>query len=92
MIIKVNKQLLLESFQYPSRYELGEQVIIDISGIKTTGYIRTITFTEGKIRYSVLIKVDPENTDGWTTLHNLDSVLLSDGDGSKIDLPFDNYS
>ncbi len=89
MKVILNKRLLLESFQYPSRYKIGENVLINIAGNKTPAWIRTITFTQGKVRYSVFIEVE---NDGLTTLHNIDSILLSDGDGSIRKLPFDNYS
>ncbi len=89
MKINLKKSLILKSVKYPSRYKLGEHVYIEISGNKIPAWIRTITFTQGKVRYSVFIEV---KKDSLTTLHNLDSTLFFDGDGTIKHLDFDNYS
>lgn len=51
------------------------------------GYVRTITFTAGKVRFSVRLVED-----GFTTIHNVDSCYVIPRDGDRIDMGFDNYS
>ena len=89
--MKSFKEIIEENENFPSRYSIGEQVNINIQGVTIYGYVRTVTFTSGKVRYSVKIPIN-KDSDIFTTMHNLDSVLLSDGDGTSLDLGFDNYS
>lgn len=50
------------------------------------GYVRAVTFTAGKIRFSV--RLIPDNT----TIHNIDSCYVEPRDGDRLDFGFDNYS
>jgi hypothetical protein len=53
------------------------------------GYIRAITFTNCKVRYSV--KLDEDNMD--TTFHNIDSVWVKPRNAEPIEFAHcDNYS
>lgn len=82
-----------EHTNYPSRYKIGEHVLVrftpgeDVSANVPIlkGVIRAIIFTTGKIRYSVIIN--------HSTMHNIDSACVyDDPDGGFTELDFDNYS
>lgn len=51
------------------------------------GYVRTVTFTAGKVRFAVWIIGE-----GITTMHNIDSCFVEPRDGDRLDFGFDNYS
>lgn len=79
--------------QYPSRYEVGEEVVFVLLGkdkkeqYKAPAYIRAVMFTNEKVRYSVYLKYMK------TTIHNVDSVFIQDAENSgSVDFGFDNYS
>lgn len=80
----------------PSRFAIGEPVYIQIGDQKFTGNIRTIIFSNMKVRYSVsvIINFDKENEEEErTTLHNIDSVFIKERtDGKIVDFGEDNYS
>jgi len=82
-----------EHTYYPSRYKIGEHVLVRFTpGEDVTanvpilkGIIRAIIFTTGKIRYSIMVN--------HSTMHNIDSVCVYvDPDGGFSELEFDNYS
>ncbi len=81
---------------FVSNFEIGDPVNFNMRGQSTPGYIRTITLTAGKVRYSIKVFSQdeiPSGADGiGTTLHNVDSVLVSPRDGDPIEFDFDNYS
>ena len=54
------------------------------------GHIRAVTFTAGKVRYSVMVDIGGTST----TLHNLDSAIVEENpNGQKLkEMAFDNYS
>lgn len=79
---------LLEA-EYPSRYAIGDPVLVVTDSGVVKGHIRTVTFTSMKVRYSVYITVDGATT----TLHNIDSAIVDpDPNGIKIAVADDNYS
>jgi len=81
----------LNEASYPSKYAIGDSVQITMPNSPAVdGWIRAIIFTNSKVRYSVFVGVE---NGGFTTLHNIDSVFISDGTGKKLDsTEFDNYS
>lgn len=87
---------LKNMIKLPSKFEIGDPVILTLQGKEIYGHVRTITFTSGKVRYSVRVPLDidtTEETGDYTTLHNIDSILLTETkDKPKIKLEFDNYS
>jgi len=74
--------------EFFSRYRIGQLVYFaPTKGIKIDAYIRTVTFTANKVRYSIRL------TQAGSTLHNIDSILLRDADRFEvIEMPMDNYS
>jgi len=83
---------LNESYNFPSKYAIGDSIQITMSKSPAVdGWIRTVTFTNAKVRYSVLVDVDGNGS--MTTLHNIDSVFISDGFRKPIEIDYmDNYS
>lgn len=78
-----------ESFE--SFFSIGDPVFVTDGENKFTGNIRTVTFTAGKVRYSVSVNYGGEENS--MTLHNIDSVaVVPNPDGKKVKMPFDNYS
>lgn len=90
--MKVNK--LNENVNFKSLYDIGDSVQVTIPTQPTvTGWIRAVIFTNAKVRYSVVIKVNQQGEDQYTTLHNIDSVFISDGTGKNLETQeADNYS
>lgn len=91
---------------FPSLFNIGDSVFVEIQKQKIIGWIRTVTFTKGKVRYSVkcaLSLPDPidivvknphllEQIEDFVTLHNLDSFLIKKAPLHKLEWDFDNYS
>jgi len=90
---------------FDSRFSIGEKVLVKIVGGEADGveiprYVRAVTFSQSKVRYSVLVLgfYPPDSkvlTEGMgTTLHNLDSTLLHpfEGEAEMVEFGFDNYS
>ncbi len=74
---------------FPSKYGIGDPVNVCINDCIIEGNIRTVLFSNMKVRYSVSIM----HLGDRTTLHNLDSILVEDNpDGKFIDFGDDNYS
>lgn len=81
-----------------SQFEIGDPVVFEIENPAGTpvaspstgalyGHVRAVTFTAGKVRYSILVGNDV------TTLHNVDSAFVRPWDGGLRRLfAFDNYS
>lgn len=86
------EKFMVDNKNFPSKFDIGDPVIIEIQNKQIHGWIRTVTFTNGKVRYSV--KVPLSDTEGdYTTFHNLDSVLIKSRDGKKMEISdIDNYS
>lgn len=89
-----------KSVNFPSAFAIGEPVYLEMQvdcpkagedvqmeWAKIPCHVRTVTFTNSKVRYSVRTA-----TDQATTIHNIDSVFVEPRDGDRIDLGFDNYS
>lgn len=70
---------------FESAYDIGDAVWVHAGGHKLPGHIRVVLFTNGKVRYSVCLEEE-------TTLHNIDSALISKRDGPSVTWDFDNYS
>jgi hypothetical protein len=70
-------------YNFVSRFDIGDPVLF-LGHIK--GNVRTITFTSGKVRYSIFLLIEE------TTLHNIDSCFIEERVGEKITFDFDNYS
>lgn len=79
-----------EHTDYPSRYKIGSQVMLRFGNVEISEcYIRTVTFTNGKVRYAVKLMNDGLNT----TIHNIDSAfVIGVTDPKFIEFEFDNYS
>ena len=77
-----------EHVNYPSRFEIGESVVLSLNNYGIPCYIRAVTFTNGKVRYSLYVKNDK------TTIHNVDSYFVNEDVDSKenVKFDFDNYS
>jgi len=85
----------LNEASYPSRYAIGDSVRITLPGSPPVdGWIRAIIFSNAKVRYSVYVNAKEDDDEAVTTLHNIDSVFISDGTGEKMDMTEfdDNYS
>lgn len=82
-------QMLEQDF--PSRYGIGDPVFFSNGSVRMEANVRTVTFTSGKVRYSLAVMID--NGEGHTTIHNVDSVSVEPRpEGTKLDFGFDNYS
>ena len=83
----------LDHSWFPSQFYIGDPVYVEAQGSKIEGIIRTVTFTSGKVRYAVSVPTDLDHVgETMTTLHNLDSILVTAREGKHLELPFDNYS
>lgn len=74
---------LENGYSFISKFDIGDPCIV-FDTLK--GHIRTITFTTGKVRYSVYLLIEE------TTIHNIDSYHVQEREGEKIEFDFDNYS
>lgn len=75
---------------FPSQFNIGDPVYLNLGGHQIPAAVRCVTFTQGKVRYALRV---PDGNDGMTSVHNIDSCLVTPRpDGEKIDMPFDNYS
>lgn len=76
--------------QFPSAFGIGEKVILQVATeTYISVYVRAVTFTSGKVRYSLFNKLLE------TSYHNVDSAFLSEVPESErevIEMPFDNFS
>jgi hypothetical protein len=79
-------------YEFPSTFEIGDPVSISIQGVAIAGYIRAVTFTQGKVRYAVMVPIDLDRPGDTTTFHNLDSAIISPRSGERLGMEFDNYS
>ena len=82
---------------FPSAFDIGAPVYVDIQGARLLGYIRAVTFTRSKVRYAVKVYLSAEEeaveSPGVTTLHNVDSALVTGREGHRREIAeFDNYS
>lgn len=78
---------------FPSQFDIGEPIFFEIQGAQVKGFVRTVTFTKGKVRYSLGLFESADNESaGYSTIHNVDSVWVKPRQGDKVDLDFDNYS
>ncbi len=74
---------------YESKYQIGQKVKLNTKEFSTqNAYIRAITFSTGKVRYSIFLSKSK------TTLYNIDSIFVED---SKIkeyigEFEFDKYN
>lgn len=68
---------------FVSAFNIGEPVTV--FGI-LKGHIRTVTFTTGKVRYSIFLLIEE------TTIHNVDSAFVEARRGESMQFDFDNYS
>ena len=77
-----------------SNLSIGEPVSIIINGQKLSGNVRTIIFSNFKVRYSVSIIIEEENGEtARSTLHNIDSYFVKKRpEGVFVDFGEDNYS
>ncbi len=85
----------LNEASYPSKYAIGDSIQITMpKSPAVDGWIRAIIFSNAKVRYSIFVEVDRDKKEnGMTTLHNIDSVFISDGFKKPMDTTeFDNYS
>lgn len=75
--------------KFEAKYSIGQKVEVCLEPSRdkcVEGYIRAVTFTNCKVRYS--IQLEELNT----TIHNIDSVLVVRGLGVYKTLEADNYS
>lgn len=77
--------------EYPSLFEIGEEVFFKFYDVKISALIRTVIFTNGKVRYSLVLK-HPTEDNYKTTIHNVDSVYVIRDQGIVHKIFFDNYS
>lgn len=77
----------LKEEAFESAHAIGDPVYLIDGQNRLEAHVRVVLFTSGKVRYSIFL-------DGsGTTIHNVDSYLIEPNpNGTKIDLPFDNYS
>jgi hypothetical protein len=78
------------SKEFASAFSIGQ--LVKLTVIQTApiyGYVRAVTFTSSKVRYSLWVK------EAATTLHNIDSAFVEaipGGEAHAIEMPEDNYS
>lgn len=91
--MKTFEQFINEETEFPSAFGIGDPVFIAIQGCEIEGYVRFVGFSNGKVRYSISISIDLDDSEqGFTTFHNIDSVFIKGREGEKIEFEFDNYS
>ncbi len=81
----------MSSHTFVSAYNIGDPVWITLGENQIPGWVRTVTFTRSKVRYSV-VYINPNDSEFVTTLHNIDSFVVSNRAGEWLDLGEDNYS
>lgn len=82
---------------FPSALGIGDPVFVTVQGFDIVGWVRAVHFTNAKVRYSVFVPVTSsvahdEQLLDYTTLHNLDSVLVRSRSGRRREWEPDNYS
>lgn len=83
----------LDALGLPSTHGIGDPVYVTLQGHQLEGVVRTVLFTSSKVRYSVVVPIDLDHVaETATTLHNLDSILVTSRDGKRIEWGPDNYS
>lgn len=76
-------QRVLLAALFPSTFDIGDPVWIEIQGQRLAGHIRTVAFATGKVRYAV--KVED------STFRAVDSVWVKPRpEGEKVEFEFDN--
>ena len=91
-ILKISNKI---AKTFESQFDIGDAVFLEIGSKKIEGYVRTVFFTNAKVRYSVKIYEDMGNgEEANTTFHNIDSVFVTPDDSREpIEFDFiDNYS
>ena len=74
--------------KFESQFAIGDPVNVSMSGASIPGHIRTVLFTNAKVRYSVKTLED-------STLHIVDSIYVVPREGIASCVlfdPADNYS
>lgn len=71
---------------FESAYAIGQHVMLSLNQEPIEAVVRTVTFTTGKVRYSVWL------VDLQSTLHNIDSALITEGLDKYSEMAYDNYS
>lgn len=69
-----------EHTKFPSRYAIGELVLLDFCGsgkLTQPSEITAVSFTESKVYYDVAIRTNL-NEDYWTVIENVDSCFVTD--------------
>jgi hypothetical protein len=91
LVFSVTKKEVIGT-PYHSRYAIGEKVkFVTLDGTTIDCWIRAVIFTSSKVRYSIQLNSNGQRT----TLHNVDSFYIKDGDGSidtEMTQEDDNYS
>ena len=77
---------------FRSAFDIGYPCYVEVQGVRVQGHVRAVTFTTGKVRYAVRVAMDGDRPTECTTLHNLDSVLVTARDGERVFFDVDNYS
>ena len=82
---------------FPSSLGIGDPVWVTLQGHRLVGWVRAATFTNSKVRYAVYVTVSADTAEeqellDYTTLHNLDSVLVTSRSGQRREWGPDNYS
>jgi len=68
---------------FPSLFDIGDPVWIEIQGQRLAGHIRTVAFATGKVRYAVKVES--------STFRAVDSVWVKPRpEGEKVEFAFDN--
>lgn len=76
-------QRVLLAALFPSAFDIGDPVWIEIQGQRLAGHIRSVAFSTGKVRYAV--KVND------STFRAVDSVWVKPRpEGEKVEYEFDN--
>lgn len=79
-----------ENNGFVSKFSIGEKVLLNLKdAVPITAFVRAVTFTNAKVRYSLFIK------DSETTLYNVDSFFVqevADYDKEFIEFDLDNFS
>lgn len=76
-------QRVLLAALFPSLFDIGDPVWVEIQGQRLAGHVRSVAFSTGKVRYAV--KVD------GSTFRAIDSVWVKPRpEGEKVEFSFDN--
>jgi hypothetical protein len=67
---------------FPSLFDIGDPVWVEIQGQRLAGHVRSVSFSTGKVRYAVQVE--------GSTFRAVDSVWVKPREGASVEYDFDN--